>query len=488
MMRNGWDAIVIGAGVSGCAAARFLSRFTDRILVLECGEDVCSGTSKANSGIIHAGFDAKHGSMMAKMNVAGSVMMPELARQLDIPFERNGSLVAAMNEKEIPHLEALLENGRKNGVEGLRIVRGGELKMLEPNLADDVAAVLYAPTGGIVCPFILTIALAENAAANGVQFRFGTRAQTVSRTEEGWTVQTDRGTFTARAVINAAGVYADLFHNQVSRDRFSITARAGEYFLLDHQAGTHVRHTVFRVPGKMGKGVLVTPTVHGNLLVGPTAADREDREETCTTASGLEEIRQKAGIAVKDIPFGKVITSFAGLRAHSNRGDFIIGSPEDAPGFYDFAGMESPGLSSACAIGKTLSEQIAEDLHLAERPGFAAERTGILDPKKLSEAEYAELIRKEPAYGRIVCRCETVTEGEILDAIRRPVGARSLDGVKRRTRAGMGRCQSGFCSTRVMQLLASELGEDLSKVTKSGGNSVLVSGRIKDALREESPC
>ena len=329
-----------------------------------------------------------------------------------------------------------------------------------------------------------TFALAENAAKNGVQFRFDTKVTGLHPLDgggAGWAVETDHGTLETRCIVNAAGVYADTLHNMADAAHpMTITARRGDYFLLDHTAGQHVRHTVFQLPGKYGKGVLVTPTVHGNLLVGPTAIDVDDKEATATTAAGLDEVREKSGLAVKDIPLRQTITSFAGLRAHEARHDFFIG--EIAPGFVDCAAIESPGLSSAPAIGAMVADIVRGSLHLHNKPDFDPTRRGILDPKALDLAARAELIRQNPAYGQIICRCESVTEGEIIDAIRRTPGARSLDGVKRRTRAGMGRCQAGFCSPRVMEILARELGVPQSEITKSGGASKIIVGTNKDSL------
>ena len=473
------DIIIIGAGVSGCAIARELSRYRAGILVLDKEEDVCCGTSKANSAIVHAGFDAAHGTLMAKLNVQGSRMMPALAKELDFAYDPCGSLVVCLSQADRPRLEALYQNGVANGVEGLRIVEREELIAMEPNLTDAAIAALWAPTGAIVCPFGLTFALAENAAQNGVRFQFDTAVTGVRAIDGGWQVETSRGPLQAKVVVNAAGVYADELHNMAAPgDPMRIIPRRGEYLLLDHAAGDHVRHTVFQLPGQYGKGVLVTPTVHGNLLVGPTSVDGADKEGTATTVAGLEEVRAKAGRAVKDLPMRQVITSFAGLRAHEVRHDFFIG--QVAPGFVDCAGIESPGLSSAPAIGVMVAGIVAGILPLAPKLDFAPRRKGILDPKTLPVEERAELIKKNPAYGQIICRCESITEGEILDAIHRVPGARSLDGVKRRTRAGMGRCQAGFCSPRVMEILARELGRPLAEITKAGGASRIIVGANKD--------
>ena len=479
-----YDIIVIGAGVTGCAVARYLSRYQGKMLVLEREEDVCCGTSKANSAIVHAGFDAAHGSLMAKMNVQGNLMMPALAQELDFPFQMNGSLVVCMSEEDLPKLRELYENGVKNGVEKLEIVDAQRLHELEPNVSKNAVAALWAPTGGIVCPFNLTIALAENAYANGVEFQFNTQVTGFTWEDGYWTIHTNHGDFETRYVVNAAGVYADVLHNMVSTRKLHITPRRGDYCLLDKQTGGFVKHTIFQLPGKLGKGVLVSPTVHGNTIVGPTAIDIEDRDGTNTTAAGLDDLIAKAGGTVDGLPIRQTITSFAGLRAHEDHHEFVIGEAEGAQQFVDCAGIESPGLTSAPAIGITVADMLRDMLGLKEKENFVATRKGVLDPKTLSKEDYQALIQKDPAYGQIICRCEQVTEGEIVDAIRRPLGARSLDGVKRRTRAGMGRCQAGFCSPRVMEILARELGVSQAEITKSGGKSRLIVGTNKDTIGE----
>lgn len=481
-----YDVAIIGAGVIGSAIARELSRYQANICVIEREEDVCCGTSKANSAIIHAGFDAAPGSLKARLNVRGNAMMDALSKDLDIPFKRNGSLVVCTGNQDRADLEALLEKGRKNGVPGLRILERDALIEMEPNLSGDVACALFAPTGGIVCPFHMTMAFAENAYTNGVEFFLNTKVTDIQKTNEGYTVETlhtdtnESETFTTKVVINAAGVYADVLNNMVSSHKLHITARKGEYCLLDKAAGTHVTRTIFQLPSRMGKGVLVTPTIHGNLLVGPTAADVEDKEALNTTRKGLDSLGKTAALSVKDLPMRQVITSFAGLRAHEDGNDFIIGESEDAKGFINAAGIESPGLSSAPAIGEMVAEIVKELLALSEKAEFVSTRKGILRPETLSLKERNQLIKEHPEYGSIICRCEMITEGEIMDAIHRPLGARSLDGVKRRTRAGMGRCQAGFCSPRTMEILAREVPMSMFDITKNGAGGAIVVGRNKE--------
>lgn len=466
------DVIIIGAGVSGCAIARELSRYQLDICVLERESDICEGTSKANSGIVHGGFDAKPGTLKAKLNVLGNSMMDEMSKKLDFEFKRNGSMVVCQNEMGIPALEKLLEQGKENGVKGMKILKREQALELEPNLADGVYAVLHIPSGGIVCPFGMNIAYAENAAQNGVEFKLGTEVQLIERVGQDYRIQTNQGVFETKYVINAAGVYADVFHNMVSELKIHIMPRRGDYCLLDKTAGDLVRHTIFQLPTEKGKGVLVTPTIHGNLLLGPTAIDIEDKEATATTAKGLQEVLEKCTKSVKNIPFKQVITSFAGLRAHEEHGEFIIGEVEDAKGFIDVAGIESPGLTSAPAIGIYVRDILAEKMELKEKEIFVEERKGIVRFLDLPKEEQNRLLQKNQAYGQIVCRCEQITEGEILDAIHRPLGATTLDGVKRRTRAGMGRCQAGFCTPKVMEILARELHLELKDIRKNGRRDV----------------
>lgn len=475
-----YDVIIIGAGVVGCAVARELSKYDTSVLVIEKNEDVCTGASKANSAIIHSGYDAKSGTLKAQFNVRGNAMMDALCRDLDIPFKRIGSLTVCTDADKIPALEKLKARGEQNGVPGLRIVYRDELLTMEPHIADGVVAALYAPTAGIICPFKLTMAMAENAAVNGVEFKMDTAVTGIEKAADGWKITTTGGEVLTKTVVNAAGVYADEMNNFVSARKLKIFPRRGDYILLDRAAEGYVRHTVFQLPTELGKGVLVTPTVHGNTIVGPTAVDIDDKESTATTAAAIAEVTAKSAISIKDLPTRQVITSFAGLRAREEGHEFVIGEAEDAAGFFNCAGIQSPGLSASPAIGEYIAGMIKEKLSLSKKEDFIATRKDILNPSGLSVEERNELIKKEPAYGTVICRCESVTEGEILDAIRRPLGARSLDGVKRRVRAGMGRCQGGFCSPKVMDILVRELGISMEEVTKCGGGSQIVTGRTKD--------
>ncbi|MCR5177808.1 MAG: NAD(P)/FAD-dependent oxidoreductase [Lachnospiraceae bacterium] len=469
------DVTVIGGGVVGCAVARELSAWDLDILLVEKEEDVCSGTSKANSAIVHAGFDAAPGSLKAKFNVLGSRMMAGIAKELDVPYVNNQSMVLAVGNDDAAGIRDLYDRGIKNGVEGLKVLTGDEARELEPALSKEVTAALLAETGAIVCPFELTAAYAECAASNGAEFRFLSEVTGLRKIDGGYELElSDGGKIQTRYVVNAAGIYADIIHNMVSEKKLSITARKGSYLLMDKEAASTVGRTIFRVPGKMGKGVLVTPTVHGNLMSGPTADDEPDRDNTATTADALSQIKSKASEMVENVPFKVVITSFAGLRAHEAGGDFVLGECGDAPGFYDAAGIESPGLTAAPAIGVFLANEIAKASGAGKKADYRPERKGIPAVSAMSDEERAALIEKDPDYGKIVCRCESVTEGEIREAIRRKPGARSMDGIKRRVRAGMGRCQAGFCTPRVMEILSEELGVPMEEIRKNRPGSELL--------------
>ncbi len=478
-----YDVVIIGGGVTGAAVARFLSRYQGNFLLLEKEEDVCAGTSKANSAIVHAGYDAANGSLMAKYNVLGSEMMEDLSKELDFAYDRIGSLVVCLSDEDRPALQKLYENGVKNGVKDLEIIERDRLLEMEPHIADEAVAALWAPTGAIVCPFGLNIAMAENAAENGVEFRFNAAVENIEKKDGGFVLTLQDGSSVeTKAVVNAAGIYADVFHNMMSSEKIHITPRKGEYLLLDHATQGYVNHTVFQLPGAYGKGVLVSPTVHGNTLVGPTATDIGVREGTNTTAEGLAEDVEKSSLALKAVPVRQVITSFAGLRAHEDHHEFVIGEIAEAPGFFDCAGIESPGLTSSPAIGLAVADMIADKYGFAKKDDFKAERKGIVKAADLSMEERNALIREKPEYGQIICRCESISEGEIIDAIRRPLGAKSLDGIKRRVRAGMGRCQAGFCSPRVIEILARELGVSQADITKSGNGSKYIVGTVKDRI------
>ncbi len=471
--------IVIGGGVVGCAVARELAAYKVDVTLLERGNDVAVGASKANSGIVHAGFDAHVGTSKAKFNVEGARLLPLMAKELDFPYRNNGALVLNFTEEGNERLVKLYEQGLANGVKGLRIITGDEAREIEPNVSEKVVSALYAPTSGIVGPYEMTIAYAENAATNGVEFIFNTAVKRVEKAANGFAVITDSGEYYADVVVNCAGVYSDEINNSLCKSKEKIVARKGEYMLLDKSCGALTNATLFQLPTEMGKGVLVSSTVHGNVIVGPTAEDVDDKDLTDTTMQGLKSAFSQAALSVPSLNAKTVITQFTGLRAHSVSGDFTVGESE-VEGFYNCMGVESPGLTSAPAIGKYISLLIKEKYGLDDNPDFNPKREGIKRFFEMSDAERAQAIKKNPLYGKVVCRCEVVTEGEIVEAIRRKPGAVDLDGLKRRTRAGMGRCQAGFCTPRLMEILSRELGVEMTAVTKKGKGSELLVGKVKE--------
>ena len=452
-----YDVLIIGAGVIGGSIFRELTKYNLKVSVLEKENDVSMGTTKANSAIIHAGFDPDPESVVAKYNVRGNEMYEGICKELDVPFKRNGAMVVAFAEENMATLETLYKKGVKMGVKGLRLLNKEETLKKEPNLNDTVVGALYAPTSGIVCPFQYTIALFENAVSNGGELYLDSEVVSIEKNDGIFFVKTKDGKeFKVRYVVNAAGVYADEVHNMIAKEKFSIRPRTGEYIVFDKSQGRLFNSTIFPCPSKMGKGILVSPTVHGNLFIGPNAVDIDDKENKSTTQLGLDEIKKAANITTSKINYRESIRNFAGLRAISSTGDFIIEENDDVKGFIDVAGIKSPGLTCAPAIAEDVVMILKEaGLDLERKTNFISRRKQVrfMD---LSLDERNELIKENPQYGNIVCRCESITEGEIVDAINRSFGQISIDGVKRRCRPGMGRCQGGFCSPKVLDIIARE--------------------------------
>ena len=478
--RRMFDVAIIGCGVVGGMIARRLAAYDLRICMLEKENDVAMGATKANSAIVHAGFDAAEGSLKAKLNVRGSQMMERITRELGVKYQRNGSLVIGFGEEDRKTIEALKVRGEKNGVEGLRVLDSRELHELEPNLSETVTCALYAPTGAIVCPYELCIASIGNAMDNGAELYRNFEVTEICEDGEQYVIRSADGKeIRAAYVVNAAGLFADRVAAMMGDDSFHIHPRSGEYILLDKECGKIVSHTVFRTPSKMGKGILVSPTVDGNLLLGPTSTDIEDKNAKETTSEGLGKIIREAGENLGcPLPLGKSITSFCGLRSVGSTGDFII-RPFGSHAV-QVAGVESPGLSASPAIAEYVEGLLAElGLSLVKKESYSPIREPKHAFREASMEEKNEIIRKNPAYGRIICRCEGVSEGEILDAIRSNPKAQDIDGVKRRTRSGMGRCQGGFCGPYVMELLAKEQGIPFQQVTKCGGKSAMVVEKTK---------
>ncbi len=474
-----FDVVVVGGGVIGGLILRELAKYQLKVCLLEKESDVCMGASKANSGIVHAGYDAPNDSLKAKFNVEGNQMMEELCKELGVKFYRNGSLVVAFLEEEIQVLKTLKERGEKNGVKGLEIVDKLQLKAMEKNLSNVAIAALYAPTSGIVCPYTLTIAAIGNAMDNGARLMTDFEVLSIENNGENYAVKSSDGQIVyGKLIINAAGLNSGKIAAMVG-DEITIGARKGEYILLDRESGDFVSHTLFFTPTSKGKGILVTRTADNNLMLGPTSEEQENADKE-TSTKGLTYIMEKASKMTKNPPFFDTITSFAGIRAYSSKHDFIIEESEKAKGVIHCAGIESPGLSAAPAIAKYVVETlVSKHIKLKKNNAFNGHRKADDFFKKLSSQEKNELIKKEPSYGKIVCRCEQVTEGEILHAIRQNPPAKDVDGVKRRTRTGMGRCQGGFCQPYVAELLAKEQGIGMEEVTKCGKGSRLLIGVTK---------
>ena len=475
-----YDVMVIGGGVIGGAVLRELSKYRLKVCLVEKESDVAMGASKANSGIVHAGFDAAEGSLKAKFNVSGNEMMEEYAEELGVKFSRIGSLVLAFSEEDERMLQTLRARGEKNGVKGLRVIGQSELREMEPNVSHAAVGALYAPTGGIVCPYELTIAAIGNAMDNGAELYTDFDVTEIERGNGAFTVFDAEGrALRAKLLINCAGLGAEKIARLCGDTSIHIGARRGEYILLDKESAGAARHTLFMTPTAKGKGILVSPTADGNILLGPTAEELRE-PSTDTTAEGLAAVTEGAKRLCESVPLQSVITSFAGVRAYSDRHDFIIEESGSAAGVIHLAGIESPGLTSAPAIAKyTVENLVGKHFSLVRNENFSGRRAPDYFFKQLSVQEKNALIAQDPAYGKIVCRCEQITEGEIVRAVRENPPARNIDAVKCRTRAGMGRCQGGFCQPSVAEIIARETGIPLEQVTKSGKHSRLLAGRSK---------
>ena len=473
-----YDVVIIGAGITGCMTAYKLAAYDVKVAVAEAHSDVSMGATKANSAIVHAGFDAECNTLKAKLNVAACAEMPELARKLDVEFNRCGSLVVAFSEHEEEHLQLLYERGVNNGVPDMEIIRGERLRQMEPNLSHEATAALWAPTAGIISPYGLAIAAAESAAVHGTDFYFNYRVNSIVKNGDIFTVGCGDGRdIQARKIVNAAGVYGDYIADICGEADFPIRIipRRGEYMLLDKDYDT-ANHVLFSVPTDRGKGILVSPTVHGNVIVGPNAYKIDDRDDKSTTAEGLAEISEGAKRLVPTVNLRNVITSFSGVRPTPTIYDFYIEPSKQIDGIIHAVGVESPGLASGPAVGAYIIEKLAETgLDLKPRENYTGERPPIVKFNHMNDENKRKLIESNPAYAKIICRCETITEGEIIDAIHRPIPALDLDAVKRRVRAGMGRCQGGFCSPRVTAIIARETGMAIEDVTKRGGDSRILS-------------
>ena len=475
-----FDILIAGAGVTGGMIARELSRYQLTVCLLDKANDVATGATKANSGIVHGGYDPEPGTLKAQLNASGVELLFEAAKQLNVPHKRNGSMVCAFAEDENRIIDRLYERGLENGIEGLSVITGDQARELEPELSDKVTKALLVTNSGIVCPYELTIAAVGNAMDNGVELKRNFAISDIAKIGEGFVVSAADGRkVQGKYLINCAGSFADDLAAMVGDKFYQIIPRAGEYMLLDKAEGVRVSRTIFQTPGKEGKGILVTPTNHGNLLTGPTATEVEHGESTETTGAQLAYVQRMGAKSVPGVNFRQVITSFTGVRASVAGGDFIIKMSDKVDGFVHVAGIDSPGLTCCVSIAKYVLDILKDaGVQLAEKENWNGTREDMHAFAKMSIEEKNALIKENPSYGKIICRCETVTEGEIIAAITKNPVALDIDGVKRRTRSGMGRCQGGFCSSYVMKLIAQHTGTDMTAVTKNGAGSYMLTEKM----------
>ena len=477
------DVLIIGGGVCGCSLLYRLSRYKLNVVLVEKENDVSLGTTKANSAIVHAGYDPEPGTKMARYNVEGNAQMEKLCQDLDVPYLRTGSLVLAFDGEQMQVVDTLFHRGRQNGVPGLQVLTPKEIREMEPNVSDQVKSALYAPTAAVISPWELAIAQAETAVKNGAQVKLNCPVTAMEKTEEGFRVTAGGEVISARFVVNAAGVDCDRVHNMLCPPSYTVYPSKGQYYLLDKSQGDLVKHVIFQCPSSQGKGVLVAPTVHGNLLVGPNAEPAE-KGDVGTTAEGMDFVREKAALSVSGINYRDSIRNFAGLRANTDQEDFLVGETE-VPGFFQIAGIKSPGLTSAPAIAEDMVRMLGEaGLPLQEKENFDGTRK-VTRFKKLSHEERARKIQENPLYGKIVCRCATITEGGIVDAVHRPLAPCSVDGVKRRCGSGMGRCQGGFCGPRVQEIIARELGVPQTQVMQDREGMYIITGETKQGGKNQ---
>lgn len=474
-----FDIGIIGAGAVGSLLARELSRYELKICLAEKGNDAACGATKANSAIIHGGFDPVPGTLKARLNARGIGLMEKTAKELNVPFVKNGSLVVAFSEQEKKGLSELVMRGRENGVSGLEILTGSDARRIEPFLSEKVVAAMLSSCAAIISPYELAIAAVGNAMDNGATFKRNFDVCEIAKNDGHFTVKAKNGQqFDCKYLVNCAGGGADIIAELAGDEPFGIIPRAGEYLLLDKSEGQKAKHTIFRLPDQNGKGILVTPTVDGNLLTGPTANRVETYESTETTAQGLDRVRKSAKTTLPSIDFSKTVTAFAGVRASVPGGDFIIKPSERVENLIHCAGIDSPGLTSAPAIAEYVIDILkGMPIEFNEKRDYNPIRPDIHAFRKMSPKDKNDYIKEHPSYGHIVCRCELISEGEIIDALKRNPPALDMDGVKRRTRSGMGRCQGGFCTPHVMHLIAAVNETPMEQVTKKGAGSEILKER-----------
>ena len=465
------DIVIIGAGVIGCSIARELSKYNLDICVVEKNNDVAEGISKGNSGIVHAGYNEKENTLKAKLNLEGNYLFDGLSKNLDFSFKRNGALILAFNEDEMKKVHELKANGDKLGVPALEVLDRNEVLNLEKNISPKVVGALYAKSSAIVSPYEMTIALGENASENGVEFKLGHKVIDIKKEDGGFILLFDnKETIKTKIIINAAGLYGAFINNLINEEKYEINPLKGEYCLFDKVAGGICKKTLFQVPSKNSKGILVTPTVDGNLLLGPNA---KSDEYVTTSREGIDEIIEKGSKTIEDLPLNRILTTFSGIRPKTDVGDFIIKSSKDNPNFINVIGIDSPGLTAAPAIGKYVVSLVSNIVNLTEKNNFKEHRKGIIRFSELNIEEKNKIIKENSSYGKMVCKCELITEGEIIDSIKRPLGATTVDGVKRRTRAMMGGCQGIGCMLTIANILSRELGISISDIKKNNESSVV---------------
>ena len=480
MKNSKYDIAVIGGGVSGASIARTLSKYDIKTVLLEKESDVCFGVSKANSGIIHAGFHHKAHTLKARLEIEGNLMFEKLQYELSFPFKRVGIVVVAFSYEDMKTVEFLYQQGLDNGVPGIAIYGGEKIRSMEPHLNSDVVGGLYAPTGGIVEPYLYVFALVESAIKNGVDLETEFKVSESQYDGEYYTVKSDKGdSVKAKYVINATGLYADEVSEIFNAEKFKIIPRKGEEYLLDRNSKAYPNHVLFPVPAKNSKGILVIPTVEGTTMVGPTAEIVDDKEDRNTTESNLKDVFSQAQHMVPQVTRRDIITAFTGSRPTIEGNDFYIEMSKKAPNFIQVAGIQSPGLTASPAVGEYVKDILKRaGVPLKEKIDFVPSIKKFDTIRGKGQNEIDKLISKDPAYGNIICRCEKISEAEIVEAISK--GHTTLDGIKFYTRSGMGRCQGGFCSYKILKIIARETGVSITEITKRGGDSVIVKGSLKN--------
>ena len=476
-----YDVIIIGGGVCGAATAMYLSKYDISCCLLEKENDIAVGTTKANSGIVHAGYDPEPETLMARLNVRGNELTEEFCKKMNVPYSKCGSMVVSFDSKDEEHLRKLYERGIINGVRGMEILSKEELLEREPNLSDEVTGALFAPSGAVVNPWRLCIAMCETAAENGVEFFVGCPVTAIEKFPTYFKVTAGGKEFEGKYIVNAAGLYADKVAEMVGAKDFEVYPSKGQYYLLDKTSNWLVNSVIFQCPTEKGKGVLVSPTADGNIIVGPNAESGNLRDDVSTTREGLDFVAEQANKTTSKINYRENIRSFAGLRANTDKKDFIIGESPLVRHFINVAGIKSPGLSSAIAIGEYLVDVLGDCgliMYPKQEWNYAKPQICFAE---LSNEEKAELCKKNPKFGNIICRCNMVTEGEILEALNYNIKPRTLDAIKRRTGSGMGRCQGGFCGEKIHEILCKYYGLDPRDILWDKETSYIVAEKVGDA-------